>query len=482
LIVESIVLGLLGAAFGIALGYFGLGAMKSALADGFEGLRMAPLNLRVLGLTTLVSFIASILFGLFPALQARRVDIRSAQTGRGVLGGSRSLLRRALTTVQVGVAVLLLIGAGLLIRTFQGLSALTPGFDSANVVTASFSLRDARYRTAEQTTALFDRTLARMHEINGVENAAVALTLPYERGLNVPFWKPGDKNIRLTNVVFVSPDFFAALRIPLLRGREIEPSDRPQTPPIVVANAAFVRANFPNSDPLAAQIGVGSPTELSQIVGIVGDVQQRAGWGSFGPMGPVPTIYLPAAQGAVGVGYFSPKWIIRTRGPVQNVEQLMQAAVASVDPLLPLSGFRTLDEIKSKAFAFQRSMALLLSIAAGLALFLAVCGIYAMMANAVAERSREFGIRMALGSTPAEAIRSGARPGIISAALGTLAGLAVSLWAVRALQSIVWGVRPVDPTTFVAVAVIVVTVAILASIIPALRIARVNPADTLRQE
>jgi hypothetical protein len=250
----------------------------------------------------------------------------------------------------------------------------------------------------------------------------------------------------------------------------------------VVANSAFVRANFQNSDPLAAELGLGSPKDLAQIVGVVGDVQQRAGWGSFGPMGPVPTIYLPAAQGTVGVGYFSPKWIIRTRGPVQNVEQQMRAAVASVDPLLPLSSFRTLDEIKAKAFAFQGSMALLLSIAAGLALFLAVCGIYAMMANAVTERSREFGIRMALGSTPAEAVRSGARPGILSAAIGTVTGLGVSMWAVRALQSIVWGVRPLDPTTFVAVALIVVIVAVLASIVPALRIAQVNPADTLRQE
>jgi ABC-type antimicrobial peptide transport system permease subunit len=127
-------------------------------------------------------------------------------------------------------------------------------------------------------------------------------------------------------------------------------------------------------------------------------------------------------------------------------------------------------------------MALLLSIAAGLALFLAVAGIYAMMANAVAERSREFGIRMALGSTPAEAIRSGARPGIISAGIGTVTGLAASMWAVRALESIVWGIRPIDPATFISVAAIVLTVAILASIVPALRIARVNPADTLRQE
>jgi len=485
LLVENLGLGVASGLVGIGIGYLGIEVLK-AQQLGWDVLQRATVDLRVLGAMVGVSIVASMLFGIFPAVQAGRVDIRSAQMGRGILGGTRSLVRRVLPVFQVGIAVFLLIGATLLVRSFSHLWTLDPGFEATNVITASFSMRDARYKTAESISQFYSETLRRLHEVSGVESAAVALTLPYERGLNMVFNRPGDPqggNARLANVIYASAGFFNALRIPLMRGRLMNDADSATSMPVIVVNDAFARLHFNSEDPIGAQLELAG--ENRQIVGIVGNVQQQAGWGNYGPMGQVPSAYVPATQVKGMVGghiWYSPRWIIRTHGPQGNLQQQIDDAVRSVDPLLPIASFQTLHEVKARAFAWNQFLAASIGFAASLALLLSIIGTYAMISNSVVERTREFGIRMALGATLAQTVRSAARPGILCAVAGLAVGVTAARLETKLLDGLVYGVTTTDSTTFLVVPIVVLIVATAASVIPALRIIGLDPAQTLRQE
>ncbi len=487
LLSESFALAVAGGIVGIVLGYFSLEALRSMLPEEFASLKSATLDNRVLVGMAFVSMATSVVFGLFPALQAGRIEIRNAQAGRSVVGG-RSFSRPALSTVQITIAVALLIGAGLLLRTFNHLWRLEPGLDSTNVMTAGFALRDARYAGNEQVNRLFREGLTRLQELRGVESAAVALSLPYERGLNSVFWKSTDSEagqVRVTNLAYVTPQFFATLRIPVLRGRGITDADSRGSSPVIVVNEAFLRLHFREEDPIGMHLRSGR--ELLQIVGIVGNVQQQAGWGQFGPMGPIPAAYIPSTQVDDATfrlvhTWFSPSWIVRSAAPHAGLQRQIAEVLKAVDPLLPIAAFRTLDDLKARSLAWERFLATLLGTAAGLALLLALIGTYAMISNSVVERTREFGIRMALGATTGQMIRNSVKPGLVCAAIGLAIGIVLGRIGTPVLQGMLWGVTPADPATFLAVAIGVPVVAAVASLIPAMRIIRLDPARTLREE
>jgi predicted permease len=481
---ESVAIATTAGAFGILFGHWTLEAMKQILPPAFSALQAARLDLRVVAATAVTSGITAVIFGLLPAFQAIHVDIRSAQGSRAVAGASISWPRRALSVLQVAIAVVVLIAAGLLLHSFKYLANLDPGLDASNVITANFALLDSRYASAANAARYFDEVLERLHNIPGVEAAAVTHSLPYERGMNTVFGRPGDPpdtTPRLTNYAYVSPQFFQALRIPVLIGRAITNGDRPGAGRVVVINKAFASLYFKGEDPVGTHIRAFG--EDREIVGVVGDVLQQAGWGRFGPMGRVPTFYIPAAQpGPAGLLAPSPSWIVRTSLPPSAVQKQIEAAVAGVDPLLPIASFRSLNEINLNSLALQRFMAVLLQIAAGLALLLAAVGTFAMIANCAAERTREFGIRMALGSTTGRAIRNCASSGVVCSVAGLTLGLLIARFATRYVQSMLYGVSPLDPPTYLIVGTCVLMITALASVIPALRIARLDPAQILRHE
>jgi predicted permease len=484
LFAESVAMAIAAGAVGILFGYWTLEAMKKILPPAFSALQTARLDLRVVAVAAVTSGITAIMFGLLPAFQAIHVDIRSAQGSRAVAGRRVLWPRRALSVVQVAIAVVVLIAAGLLLHSFKHLANLDPGLEASNVITANFALADSRYVNSADAVRYFDEALERLHNIPGVEAAAVAHSLPYERGMNTAFSRSDDTpgtSSRIANWAYVSPQFFRALRIPVLSGRAITDADRTGSDRVVVINKAFASMYFNDRDPVGAHIRVFA--EDREIVGVTGDVLQQAGWGRFGPMGRVPTFYIPAAQpGPAGLLAPSPSWIVRTSLPASAVQKQIEAAVSGVDPLLPISSFRSLDEINLSSLALERFMAVLLEIAAGLALLLAAVGTFAMIANSVAERTREFGIRMALGSTSARAIRNCARAGIFCSVAGLTIGLAIARMATRFVQSMLYGVNPLDLTTYALVCVGVLMITATASIIPALRIARLDPAQILRHE
>jgi len=443
-------------------------------------------------MTSAVTLSACLLFGLYPAWQGTRGQIRDALAesgGRAVAGGRSRWARRIFVVAEVTLSVALLIGAGLLLRTFTYLRNLRPGFDANGVVTATLSLQDARYQTSEKVNRLFDQSLERIRELPGVEAAAVALALPYERGINDGFGLPGDGpgEYHMTVEFYVTPDYFRALRIPVLGGRTFTQADGPQARKVVMVNEAFAKKYFPARNPVGMHIKGGK--DDIEIIGLVGNVLMEGihASGGYAPLAAVPLMFIPAAQvpdAYIGMmhTWFSPSWIVRTSAPPEAVMRGMQRAMQSVEPLLPFSGFRLLSEVKSKTLGSQRLETSLMGVMAGLALLLAAIGIYGLIAHSVSERTRELGIRMAMGATAGQAVSLVTLPGVTLAAVGCALGCLLAWGEARLMRYLIWGISPTDAATFVGVAVLFLLVAAVASVLPAWRITRLNPAYTLRSE
>jgi predicted permease len=483
----------------LILGYAGLAALKGLLASldaGFPDTQLLAqplwLDTRILIVTAATALLTALLFGLYPALQATRVDLRNslAYSARSASRG-RGWTRRGLVICEVALGVVLLVAAGLVLRTLAALTGLTPGFDVRNVLTASLPLQDARYTTAEKVNRLFDGSLQRIRQYPSVEAAGVGLTLPYERALNegarVLDGRYPMQNPQITNVTYVTPGYFEALRIPVLRGRLFQSYDTDASQPVAVVNDAYVRRYIRDPEPVGKHIAFGDGRAV-EVVGVVADVQEkRAGWGNFGPIGPIPDIYVPATQFSDAEfrtvhTWFTPKWVVRAGGSRAEISSVMQHALATVDTQLPFAEFRAMDEVRSAALGMQRLQTTLLTTLATLALLLAAIGIYGLIAHSVIERTREFGIRLAVGSSRWQAITEAARSGIALTGLGAAVGAGLSFWTARWTKALLWGVGPNDPVTLASVIILILFVAMVASLIPSLRIARIDPAITLREE
>ncbi|HML17840.1 MAG TPA: ABC transporter permease, partial [Bryobacteraceae bacterium] len=402
-----------------------------------------------------------------------------------VAGKKRFVSLGMLVGGQVALTVPLLIGAGLLLRTFLYLWNLNPGFDASHVLTARFSMLDARYATSKQMNQLYRKTLDRLHATPGIESAAVSLSLPYERGLNNGFKLPGDDSFRVTNMNYVTPEYFAALRIPLREGRQFEDADSANSAPVAIVNQAFVSRYFKSREVLGRALNLDG--KKVRLIGVVGNIlEKRAGWGNFGPIAEVPTIYIPAAQTTdemmmVHV-WFSPSWIVRGSLAEAQMIRAIGDVTRSVDPLLPMAEFRSIGDLKMASLHMQRFMAALVDALAGLAGLLTALGIYGLIANLVTERTKELGIRMALGSSRGEAVWIALRPALLWVVTGIAAGSAAAVGLERLLKSFLWGIAPADAITISGVAAGLLLVTMLASWIPAARIVRLNPAETLRSE
>ncbi|MFL6233795.1 MAG: ABC transporter permease [Thermoanaerobaculia bacterium] len=492
LLAESLLLAVGGGLGGLLLGYLGLRVVKLMAYDGLHLWQRMVLDGRVLTVALLASLLTSLVFGLLPALQISRTDIRMTlgESGRGATDGGHRWTRRLLVIAEVALGVVLLVSAGLLLRTFLALQALHPGFDASHVITAQLSLQDARYATSKQVNRLFSESLDRIRALPGIEGAAIGLGLPYERHLRLGFkfldgpeaQGPGGN----TTSTYVTPDYFSVLRIPLVHGRLLRDGDGPAAQKVAVVNEAFVRRYLPDGDSLGRHIKMAGVAR--EIVGVIGDIQQDTGGSSkYGPLAALPAAFFPAAQVddetvQLVHTWFSPSWVVRTAGPPEAMAVSIQRTIEGIDPLLPIARFRTMQEVERRATGQQRFQAILLATLAVPALLLAALGIYSLIASAVVERTREVGIRLALGATRWQTMRAVALPGIVLALVGVLLGCALARIAVQSLQHLIWGVRATDPGTFAGVAVGLLLVATAASILPTLRLARINPATTLRND
>ncbi|HEV2990973.1 MAG TPA: ABC transporter permease [Candidatus Angelobacter sp.] len=488
IIMEPLLLICAGGAAGLGAAFATLGLLQRVLPADILPAGGLRIDGGVLVFAVAASVCTGLLIGVLPALEASRVQFQStvgAGAGRSIASAGRRRTRQALIAVEVTLTVVLLAGAGLLIRTLVYLETLPPGFDPGNVMAAQLSLDDARYRDAAAFQNLLQQSVESMRRIPGVESAAVGLSLPYERGLNTGVTiadgaQTGQRH--MTSSVYVTPEYFRVLRIPLLAGRTFGESDTAESQRVVIVNASFAIKYLGAIDAVGRQLQSGA-----EVVGVVADVTKRPGFTGPVPLASEATMYTPATQAKQeGVNlahtWFQPSWIVRTNGPTQDLAPAMQQALASVDPNLPFAGFRTMYDLQSEVLIRQSMEVTLLVVLAGLALLLSVVGIYGLVSNLVVQRTREIGIRMALGSTLRQAMVELGKAGIMAVACGLAAGLVFALLALRIIKSEVYGVRTYDPLTLAVVCSILILAALAASFTPTLRIARINPASTLRAE
>jgi len=490
LLVESVVLAGLGGLLGVGLGYAGLQGLRWFASD--HGI-WQPIGVdgRVIAVTAGVALATSVLFGLAPAFQASRLDVNAALSETGARGSTVRAThwpRRLLVVGEVAIGVLLVVSAALLVRTFVNLKSLAPGLDPRGVVTATFSMQDARYASSQATNQFFNATLERIRQLPGVEAAGISLGLPYGRLLNLGFKYVGtpDTDFHLTNVAYVTPGYFEALHQPVLGGRAITEADRPGTPPAIVVNQLFAATFFKDREILGRRIFVAG--EEREVVGVVGNTQQRfSGWGRYAPLMHTPVVYMAATQASGELlslvhTWFQPSWVVRSSAPPSEITGGIQRAVQEVDLQLPIAAFADLGKALNSSLAPQRFLMTLITALGTIAAFLAVIGIHGLVASSVIERTRELGIRLALGATVGQAVRVVALPGVGLALAGTLVGVGLATLSARIIRSFLWGVSATDPATFVVVGAVVLLVAGGASLFPALRVLWLDPATTLRHE
>ncbi len=449
---ESIVLASLGSVLALALARAILSSLPGFLPEYMLPLGGLSIDSRVLAFTFGAALLTSLLFGALPALQTRRVDLRSSiAAGSQTVATGSSRLRQVLIAGEVALTVILVAGAGLLVRSLWYLESLPPGFSAENVTTAKLSLDDAHYRDPSAFHNLIERSVAAIHKIPGVEDVAVGLSLPYERGLNdgvkVLDGKRAGKEWG-ASTAYVSPEYFRALRIPILSGRAVSEGDTPTSQFVAVINADFARQFFDEPSPIGRHIQ--NSNHVYTIVGVVANVTKRPGMGGDAPLATEAVFYLPAAQvdqGLVNIAHvwFQPSWIVHTKGPIQGLTSAMERSLHEVDPNLPFSGFHSMQDILAEDLAFQTVEGVLLSVLAGLALLLSAVGVYGLVSNLVSQRTREIGIRMALGSSIRQAMLDVASAGVVAAACGLVGGVALSFIALRVLRSELYGVRDYDP-------------------------------------
>jgi predicted permease len=483
---------MLGGLFGLGVAFVGMEGLEALVRTHFDMWLDARLDGRAMVVALALTLLATIFFSLVPILQVSRPDLqRTLVSGsRSLVGGGGHTLRKVLLVGEVALVTVLLFAAGLLVRSYGYLDGLNPGFDPEGVLTVQVSLDDARYAEPENIQRLFRETQANIGAIPGVASSAVALTLPYERPLNLGFRFPADAEdvYRITNAVYVTPGFFGTLAIPLLQGRDFDVGDREGTPFVAVANQAWVDANLEGQFPVGTRVRMGfAGSDEIEIVGVAGNVLQSAGWGENpDPVWGTPTLYLAAAQAngpfmqQVHV-WFSPSWIVRGRGSGQELAASVTRAIQEVDPGLPVARVSTLDGVMDQAFARPRFEALFLVLVASFALLLAGIGLYGIVAHEVLERRAEMGLRMALGSTPGNAVWTTGSGGLRLTFLGLVLGGLLSVLVARVMVHLIYGVTAFDPLTLAFLVCILALFAGVASFAPATRVARMDPARILRE-
>jgi putative ABC transport system permease protein len=487
LLTEGLVLALAGGAAGLLLALWGTRLLSALTPEGMlPGVAEVSVDWRVLAFALAASILTGLLFGAAPALQARKVDVNSAlKDGPGKGATGRGRLRGALVVVEVALSLVLLVGAGLLARTFANLSSVAPGFDPHNVLTFQIDLNGERYDAAGEAASFYRDAIERISHIPGVEAAAVTNKLPLDWQFNMPvFLAAHPDEAQSVQFRMISLDYFRAMRIDVRQGRAFNDSDDAGAPPVALVNEAFVRRHFAGQDPFAQQLTVGRGVgeTARQIVGVVADIKQQ-GLDRPAP----PMVYVPVAQVTDKLmasvrAFTSFNFVVRTNGAPLGLIQSVKREISALDPTLPLSHVASMEEIGARSVASQRFNMLLLGLFAALGLLLAAVGIYGVMSYAVAQGTREIGIRMALGAPRGSVLRLVAGQGMTLALTGMAVGIAVALALTRLMEGLLFGVSTTDPATFAEYSLILAAVALAACLIPARRATKVDPMIALRTD
>jgi predicted permease len=501
LLTESIMLSLAGAGVGLVAGIVGIRALLSVNTAnlprvGKEG-SLVALDWRVLAFTVAIAVLTGIVFGLIPALQASRPDLSATlkeSSGRSGTGLRQNKARTLLVIVEVALAVVLLVGSALLIRTSMALREVNPGFSADHVLTMQMSLTGPRFEKSAAVDQLVRDGVQRLRTLPGVQIAGAACCVPLEGGYGLPFriiGRPLDDKSPFHGGgqwLTISPEYFDVFRIPVIRGRAFNERDYANSEPVVIINQSMAQKFWPKQDAFGEKILIGKgvmpalQTEVPrQIVGIVSDVRDNAL-----NRNPQPTMYVvnaqvPDALNALNVRITPMAWVVRTRVDPYSVSSAVQEQLRQVSGL-PVSEVRTMDDVISRSISRQRFNMWLMTVFGAAALLLAAIGIYGLMAYSVTQRTQEIGIRLALGAEAGAVRNMVVGQGMLLAVIGVVVGVATAFGLSRLIASLLFGVKASDPAVFIAVPVVLSAVALLAVWLPARRASRIDPIVALRYE
>lgn len=477
LLTESVLLSLIGGTLGLLIALIGTQLLISISPESIPRLSEATIDLRVLGFTFGISTLTGILFGLAPALQASNPDLNETlkSTTRGSTA-NRNRVRSFLVVSEVALALTLLVVAGLLIRSFVRLQDVQPGFDAKNVLTMQMSLPQTRYPDEQKQAAFFQQLLPRIEALPNVAAAGVVNSLPLSgQGAGISFQiagappaAPGEQLESQYRVA--SPNYFRAMNIPLLKGRLFTDRDDLSAPGVAIINQAMAKRFFPNEEPLGKRVGFGGGPFWCEIVGIVGDVRHYKLASE-----PQPEVYLTNAQDP----WRFMTLVVRTTND-GNIIGRVREEILAIDKDQPVYNIRPMEEVLSESVAQPRFNLWMLGIFAGVALLLAIVGIYGVMSYLVVQRSQEIGVRLALGANQKQILKLVLGQGMILTVVGVVVGLIAAFAITRTMSSLLYGVTATDPITFVVVSLLMLGVAVVANLIPALKATKVNPLTALR--
>lgn len=489
LLTESVLLSLAGGILGLLLAWASLGPLLKLSAQTLPKAIPVQLDGWVLLFTIGVSLLTGLFFGIVPALRTANLDLRETlnEGSRGSTAGpGHHRIRGALVASEIALAMLLLVGAGLLLRSFSRLQEVPPGFQSDHLLIADIPLSQTAYAKPEQRSQFFDRLVERAISLPGVRSAGAASFLPVSGGGSVIHFNITGRPPKSPNEYVaagyraVTPHYFETLGIPLQQGRLITAADNEKTPFVTVINISMARTYFPGENPLGKRLQLGALPDdqvpTMEVVGVVGDVRQGL------DVDPKAEMYLPYRQADSLLPVFLLSIVLRTATDPQLETSALRSAVAQIDPNQPLVRVRTMDENMAATIAQPRFRTWLIGAFAALALLLAAVGVYGVMSYSVTQRTTEIGIRVTMGAQPRDVFRIIVGEGLRLALLGVGVGLIAALILTRTLQSFLYGISSSDPLTFAGVAVLLILVAVAASFFPARRATRVDPMIAMRYE
>jgi putative ABC transport system permease protein len=481
LLIESMIVSVLAGALGLLLSIWGTRALAGLAASTLPRAGEIGIDGHVLAFTGAISLVAGVAFGLIPALQISHPDLNAVlrSQGRGTTGGKRHRsMRSVLVVSQIALSMVLVIGAGLLLRNFLQLRHSSPGFDARGLLTMGISLPQARYNSALKIAGFGDELLRQVRAVPGVRSAAITTALPVNPVRFSNALPEGQPEVPLAqrpifNIQQISPGYAAAMRIPLLHGREFNERDDAKGPRVVLINEALARRYWPGRNPVGKHVLLGRMPNPSEIVGVLGNVRNQSLTQDV-----QPEIYAPLAQ----LASLSLNLIVRTSGDPHELVKGVRESVLAVDKDQPVMRIQTMEELLDAGAAQPRLTTWLLGGLSATALILAMIGIYGLIAYSVAERTQEMGIRIALGAARGDILRMVLRQGLGLAAAGIAIGVAASLALARVIARLLYHVSATDPLTYIGGPVLFAVIALLASYLPARRATRVDPMIALRSE
>jgi predicted permease len=487
LLTESVLLSVISAILGLLMAWAAIpGLIRLAGSSLPLGSRVS-IDWPVLIFTMVVALLAGILFGLAPAKHTLRLDVREAlnETERGGASRGISSMRAVLVVAEVAVAALLLVGAGLLLHSFEQLASVSPGFSTDHILVADIPLSPNSHRSPTERLDFYERVIQQTAALPGVSSATASSFLPVSgTGMalyfNIQGRPPKNNDYTLANYRAVSPDYFAALKIPLKQGRLFQASDRENEPTVVIINSTLARTFFPDGSPLGQHLQIGGlPNDVNpwmEIVGVVGDVKQALASEA------ATELYIPYRQSDKIRPVLSMSLIVHTGSDPLALANAVRRVVHDVDPNQPVVKIRTMDENIADSLSQPRFRTILLTIFAGIALVLAAIGIFSVMAYSVAQRTREIGVRIALGASRRQIFRLILEYSIRLTLIGLVIGMIATLVLTRYVSTFLFHVTSYDPITLIGMALVIMLIAISASYLPAHRATRIDPITALRQD